>query len=497
MAEGGLVVLVGAGPGDPGLLTLAGKEALEKAQVVLHDRLAGDAVLSLVPESVLRIDVGKASGDHPIPQNEINALMAEHAQAGKRVVRLKGGDPFLFGRGGEEAEYLRELGIPFRVIPGVSSASAVPAVAGIALTHRRLASSVHIVSGHGGGGGNTAMPYRELARLDGTLVFLMGVAALPKICSGLLDAGLAPDTPAALIENGSLASQRRLLSPLSEMPERAAAAGFIPPAVLVVGRVCSLAERLDWTVGLPLRGKRVLAAGSAATAGRLAARLRELGCGVDELACIRQAPLPQPENVWRDLFGYEWVVFTSRFGAGLFFSEMRRRTIDIRRLGMIKFAVVGPGTAEVLRDRGIVPDLEPAGGGGGNLAIELTERVERGPVLLYRARGAERELDARLGEKGVSFEAADAYETRDCEISGAAWRKRLESGGYDAVIVASGSAARSLASLAGAAGYSPPWLLCFGKSAAVNAQALGLSAEAVDPATLEGVAELLLTRWGK
>jgi uroporphyrinogen III methyltransferase/synthase len=253
MAEKGSVILVGAGPGDPGLLTLAGKAAIENADVVLYDRLVGSEILALIPPTAIRIDVGKHKGRHTVPQEEIRQLILCHARAGKTVVRLKGGDPYLFGRGAEELEQVAREGIPFRVIPGVTSALAVPAYAGIPVTHREYASSLHILTGHGKEGNPPDIPYAELARLKGTLVFLMGLAAVDKICSGLILAGLPEDTPAALIENGTCANQRKLLATLATLPERSQAAAIASPALLVVGEVCRLAPVLDWTACLTLQ----------------------------------------------------------------------------------------------------------------------------------------------------------------------------------------------------------------------------------------------------
>ena len=233
----GSVILVGAGPGDPGLLTQKGRQAIENAQVVVYDRLVSPAILSLIPKDAEKINVGKESSNHLVPQEEINRILLRKAQEDKRVVRLKGGDPFLFGRGGEELELLEAAGIPFQVVPGVTSALSVPAYAGIPVTHRDFCSSVHIITGHARAGAELSIDFDALKRTGGTLVFLMGVTSLPKICKGLLDAGMAPDMPAAVVERGTLPRQRKLVSTLERLPLEAEKAGVKSPAIIVVGKV--------------------------------------------------------------------------------------------------------------------------------------------------------------------------------------------------------------------------------------------------------------------
>ena len=248
----GMVTLVGAGPGDPGLLTVKGRQALEQAQVVVYDRLVGPEILALIPAQAEAIDVGKRASHHPVPQEQISRILLEKAQQGKRVVRLKGGDPFLFGRGGEELELLSEHHIPFQEVPGITSAIAAPAYAGIPVTHRDWASSLHIVTGHQRAGKELTIDFEALVRAGGTLVFLMGVSALEAICRGLLDAGMDPATPVAVVERGTTPEQRRVSAPLGQLSQAARQAAVESPAVIVVGGVCSLAEDFDWYDSLPL-----------------------------------------------------------------------------------------------------------------------------------------------------------------------------------------------------------------------------------------------------
>ena len=254
----GKVWLVGAGPGDRGLMTLRGREVLEQADVVVYDALVGDGILSMIPEAAELIYVGKRSSHHAMVQEDINRVLLEQALAGRRVVRLKGGDPFLFGRGGEELELLAANGVPFEIVPGVTSAFAVPAYNGIPVTHRDLCSSVHVITGHRRAGKTLDIDFEALARTGGTLVFLMGVAALHDIVQGLMDAGMAEDTPAAVLEKGATARQRRVSGTLGTLEDEAARAAVQTPAIIVVGGVCALAERFAWREALPLHGVKAL-----------------------------------------------------------------------------------------------------------------------------------------------------------------------------------------------------------------------------------------------
>ena len=287
----GKVTLVGAGPGDPGLLTRKGLEALQNAEVVVYDRLVGPAILALMPEHAEQINVGKQASHHPIPQDQINRILLDKALEGKNVVRLKGGDPFLFGRGGEELELLVQHGVPFEEVPGITSAIAAPAYGGIPVTHRDCCSSLHIVTGHQRAGKELDIDFEALVRTGGTLVFLMGVSALPALCRGLLDAGMAPDTPAATVESGTTPAQRRTSATLADLPRRAAEVGVESPAVIVVGQVCALAEQFDWFDRLPLKGKTVVVTRPKERAGTLSGRLRSLGADVWEYPCIATVPL--------------------------------------------------------------------------------------------------------------------------------------------------------------------------------------------------------------
>ena len=408
----GSVILVGAGPGDPGLLTQKGRQAIENAQVVVYDRLVSPAILSLIPKDAEKINVGKESSNHLVPQEEINRILLRKAQEDKRVVRLKGGDPFLFGRGGEELELLEAAGIPFQVVPGVTSALSVPAYAGIPVTHREFCSSVHIITGHARAGAELSIDFDALKRTGGTLVFLMGVTSLPKICKGLLDAGMAPDIPAAVIEKGTCPGQRKLISTLEKLPSEAEKAGVKSPAIIVVGKVCSLSNRFDWFDCLSLKGKTVVVTRPEDRSGTLTQRLRELGAEAVDYPCIRTVAReenPELEEAIGNLSRYRCLVFTSPAGPEIFFRRLRAAGRDARALSGLTLAAIGPKTAKALEKHGVTADLVPETYDSDHLAKAL-EAVE-GPVLLCRASRGSTALPEMLERKGIPFADVPIYDT--------------------------------------------------------------------------------------
>ena len=408
----GSVILVGAGPGDPGLLTQKGRQAIENAQVVVYDRLVSPAILSLIPRDAEKINVGKESSNHLVPQEEINRILLRKAQEDKRVVRLKGGDPFLFGRGGEELELLEAAGIPFQVVPGVTSALSVPAYAGIPVTHRDFCSSVHIITGHARAGAELHIDFEALRRTGGTLVFLMSVSSLPRICRGLLDAGMAPDMPAAVVERGTLPRQRKLVSTLEKLPSEAEKAGVKSPAIIVVGKVCALSSRFDWFDGLPMKGKTVVVTRPEDRSGTLTQRLRELGAEVVDYPCIRTVAReenPELEEAMENLSRYRCLVFTSPAGPEIFFRRLRAAGRDARALSGLTLAAIGPKTAKAMERFGVTADLVPETYDSDHLAKAL-EAVE-GPVLLCRASRGSTALPEMLERKGIPFADVPIYDT--------------------------------------------------------------------------------------
>ena len=359
----GKVYLIGSGPGDPGLLTLKGKDCLNKADVVIYDFLANDALLGHCRPGAELIYVGKQASSHTLTQDKINELLVEKAREASVVVRLKGGDPYIFGRGGEEAEVLKDAGIPFEVVPGVSSAVAAPAYAGIPLTHRRFASSVAFVTGHEDPTKEeTRMKWRNMAVATDTLVFLMGVKNLGRIADHLIRNGRSPETPAALIQWGTTTRQRTLVSDLKHIEKRAKEENFQPPSVFVVGDVVSLRDSIAWFEQAPLFGKRILVTRSREQASALSERLSELGAEPVEFPTIRiREPLDRSEadRAVNGIDAYDWVIFTSINGVKYFLERMMQKGLDIRDLKGKRLAAIGPGTAGALESLGCRVDVVP------------------------------------------------------------------------------------------------------------------------------------------
>lgn len=357
----GTVYLVGAGPGDPGLLTLRAARLLRTADIVIHDALVGEGILDLIRPDARRIDVGKRFGGRRTRQDRINELLIESAASARIVVRLKGGDPFIFGRGGEEALALRAAGIPFRVVPGITAAVGVSAYAGIPLTHRDFASAVTFVTGHEDIDRRTKrVEWESLARLGGTLVIYMGMAGLDAISRRLIEGGRAAGTPAAAIEWGTHARQRTVEAPLSEIAARAGEAGIGAPALVVVGEVAALRAGISWFDQLPLRGRRILVARSRAQPSRITAALRNLGAEVTEYPRLRAEPVaraPAVDRAFGEMDRYRWVLFTSPAAVAHFWREAADRGLDSRLLGGVRVASLGLATSRALGRRGISPDL--------------------------------------------------------------------------------------------------------------------------------------------
>ena len=395
-AEGsGSVSLVGAGPGDPGLITVAGRERLRRADVVVYDRLAHPALVAEAPADAERIYVGKASADHAVPQDEIGRLLVDRARAGKRVVRLKGGDPFVFGRGGEEADDLVAAGVEFDVVPGITSAIAVPAYAGIPITHRDAASSFAVVTGHEAPGKPASrIDWAALATGVDTLVFLMGRRALAEIAAQLIAEGRDPATPAAAIEWGTTPRQRTVAAPLSELADAAEAAALSPPTVIVVGDVVALRERLRWYDDRPLFGKRVLVTRTRAQAGKLSSALWDAGAEPIEFPAIEivpRDPAPAVAAATRLAAGdYDWAVFTSANGVDAFWRAVEAAGLDARAFGGVRLAAIGPATVDALAAHGLRTDVVPgslrrrgagrgagAGGRGGRPRLAASGRRAR------------------------------------------------------------------------------------------------------------------------
>jgi len=410
------VYLIGAGPGDPGLFTLRGKELLKKADVVVYDYLANHALLQWARADAELIYVGKKAGDHALPQDEINTLLVQKAREGKLVARLKGGDPYIFGRGGEEAEELLDAGVEFEEVPGISSTIAGPAYAGIPLTHRAFASSVTLITGHEDPEkAGSAHDWKALAAGANTLVFVMGMKKLPEISRKLIEAGLPPDTPAALIHWGTTPRHRSLVSTLEKLPQEALAQDFANPSLIVVGGVVSLRDRLNWFEKKALLGRGIVVTRAREQASGLANMLAELGADVIQFPTISISPLAdygRVDTAIAELDGYDWLIFTSVNGVGHFWRRLAVCGKDSRALGGRKVAAIGPATAEELRARGIEPDFIPEKYLAEGVAEGVTALGVAGKrVLVPRAKEAREVLPDELRKAGATVDVLPVYQT--------------------------------------------------------------------------------------
>jgi uroporphyrinogen III methyltransferase/synthase len=415
-ARPGVVYLVGAGPGDPGLLTARALELIASADAILHDRLIPAEALAGAREEAELLYVGKEPGDASVPQDQIEAKLVELAEAGKSVVRLKGGDPFVFGRGGEEAEALVDAGIPFEVVPGITAGIAAPAYAGIPVTHRDEASAVAFVTGHEDPAKEaSALDWEALARFPGTLVLYMGVKRLDEIARALISEGRAPGEPAAVVERGTLPDQRVVTAPLAEIAATAAEQGIKPPAVTVIGPAARRRDSLDWLERRPLHGKKVVVTRARAQASGLARRLSSLGAEVVELPAIRIEPRIESEEVRRavsDLHDYALICLTSTNGVRLLWEALAAAGRDSRALANATVAAIGPGTAAALAERGINADIVPERFVAEALLEALEPvKVEGQPVLVARAAEARSTLPDGLRKRGAEVDVVALYDT--------------------------------------------------------------------------------------
>jgi len=480
------VWLVGAGPGDPGLLTLRGAEVLRAAEVVVHDRLANPALLDLAPPDALRISVGKAPGNVEMDQDGINAVLVEHGASGKRVVRLKGGDPFVFGRGGEEAEALMAAGVAFEVVPGITSAIAAAAYGGIPVTHRGLSTHVTIVTGHEDPAkGRTDVDWEALARAGGTLVILMGASRLADIADRLIAGGRAPETPVAAVRNGTRADQRTVRATLATIAD----AGVRAPSAIVVGAVAAL--DLAWFENRPLFGKRIVVTRAREQASELRLQLEALGAEVLELPAIRVEPV---DFVLPALGGYSWLVFTSANGVRAFFERgLDAAGLDARALGGLRLAAIGPGTAAALEARGLRPDLVPDRFVAESLLEGFPAPATPGErVLLARAEQARDVLPEGLGERGYVVDVLPVYRTVPAEPDPSVV-EQIRAGKVDALTFTSSSTVTNFVDAIGELTGPQPLVVSIGPVTSATARERGLRVDAeADPHTIEGLVEAAL-----
>ncbi len=480
------VALVGAGPGDPGLLTVRGAEVLGGAEVVVYDRLVHPSLLELAPAGAERVYVGKAPGRAEIEQADINALLVEHGRAGRAVVRLKGGDPFVFGRGGEEAEALAAAGVPFEVVPGITSAIGAPAYAGIPVTHRGVSTHFTVVTGHEDPAKSAAdVDWEALARAGGTLVILMGAGRVGDIAARLIEGGRPADTPVAAVRNGTRADQQTIRATLATVAD----AGVQAPAAIVVGDVAGL--DLSWFESRPLFGRSVVVTRAREQASELRHKLEVLGAEVIELPAIALEPVAfEPPPLDR----YGWLVFTSANGVHAFFDRgLDPAGLDARALASTRVAAIGPGTAAALAERGVRADLIPER----FVAESLLEAFPApGPggerVLLVRAEQARDVVPAGLAERGYEVDVLAVYRTATANPDPAVV-ERVRTGDVDALTFTSSSTVSNLCDLLGGVPASQPLVASIGPVTSKTAMERGLrvDVEATEH-TIDGLVDALL-----
>lgn len=417
----GKVFLVGAGPGDPELITAKGMIRLNDCDAVVYDSLSSDRLLALAPENAEKIYVGKRAGHHSMKQEEINEILVRLGKEGKTVVRLKGGDPFVFGRGGEEIQALQAAAIPYETVPGVTSAVAVPEHVGIPVTHRAMSRSFHVMTGHTLANGETLPPdFPAFARLSGTLVFLMGLGNLHPIVEGLLAAGKPADLPAAVIENGTLPEERFVKGTLGTIEKLVKEAGIGTPAIIVVGETASLDMR--GTICRPLDGIRVSVTGTESFSERLIRSLTALGARAENICRMGVRSFAggaEMRRAYRNLSSYTWTVFTSANAVRLFFEGLLEAGLDYRSMGHLKLAAVGKGTAQELRRFGFLADYVPDRYQVEDLARGLGELADgRDRILIPRSAGGSRAMNEILENEGIPYDDVVLYDVKT------EWRER-------------------------------------------------------------------------
>jgi uroporphyrinogen III methyltransferase / synthase len=483
------VYLVGAGPGDPGLLTVRGAEVLRVADVVVHDRLADASLLDLAPARARRIDVGKAPGG-PVQQDQINEVLIAEGGAGRTVVRLKGGDPFVFGRGGEEALALRAAGVPFEVVPGITSAIAVPAYAGVPVTHRGLSTSFTVVTGHSRHAVDRETNWQALAQAGDTIVVLMGVAHRDLIATRLIEGGLAVDTPVVAVHWGTRPEQRTTRIRLDEL----GATSLETPVTIVIGAVAGL--DLAWFEQRPLFGRKVVVTRARSQSPGLVQRLLALGARPVEIPTIRIEP-PGDGGAALDAGvdglrsgRYEWLVFTSANAV----SALLERIEDVRALAGAKIAAVGPGTADALASYRLVPDLVPERQLAAGLVEAFPDPPEPGMEVLFPRAAAGRDvLPDGLRASGWVVDVVEAYQTVPVDAGD---DLKAAAAAADAVCFTSSSTVTGFVEACGA-GAVPGVVVCIGPVTADTARAEGLHVDAVaEQHTLDGLIEALVQALG-
>jgi uroporphyrinogen III methyltransferase/synthase len=500
MIEPGKVYLVGAGPGDPGLITARGLEILRGADAVVFDRLASEKLLAEARPDAELIDAGKRRDDHRMTQDEINAELVRLAKEGKSVCRLKGGDPFVFGRGGEEALELVENDLPWEVVPGVTSVIGAPAYAGIPVTQRGMSASFTVVTGsEDPDKPDSLIDWRALANVGGTLAFVMGWKAMPDIAAALIENGMRAETPAALVQWGTTAQQKSVTAPLSGIVEAGTAAGIGAPVVLVVGQVASLREKLKWFDSRPLFGRKVLVTRARTQASKLAEALEAYGAQTVQFPAIDVVPVSDPaplDDALKGLSGYDWVAFTSANAVKAVWERLEALNLDVRAFQNAKIAAVGPATSRALGAIGLRADLVPDRFDADALIERLMALNSPPKRLLFPRSAIGREaLPDGLRAAGVAVDEVTAYETKMPETSGAEARAAYEAG-IDVTTFTSSSSVKNLVALLGGDVdiVNGTLIACMGPITAEAAVESGLRVDLVaDVQTIDGLVESIVS----
>jgi uroporphyrinogen III methyltransferase/synthase len=490
----GKVWLVGAGPAETDLLTIKAKKIIEQADVVVYDRLVGQGIIMLIPDEAKSIDAGKRAGNHTMPQEQINHILLQEALLGKNVVRLKGGDPFLFGRGGEELELLSRNEIPYEIIPGVTSAISVPAYNGIPVTHRDYCSSVHIITGHREKDKSYDIDFEALVKTKGTLVFLMGSSALGDICEGLLKAGMEKDMPAAILQKGTTSKQKRIVATISNLEKEVKNHGVATPAIIVVGKVCQLAEEFSWYEKLPLSGKKIVVTRPMESVSTLSEKLKNKGAEVLEIPTIRIVPIKENKalkHAFEQLTQYQWLVFTSPLGVDVFFNAMWEENVDIRRLADIKVAVIGEGTKKKVEDRGILVDLLPECYDGKSLGEAIRKNCNDGDrILIPRARIGNNEMIEEISKNpNINISDIPTYDTVYREPKIINLKNEFELGEIDFVVFTSKSTVKGFVEATNGLDYSLVSAVCIGEQTQTEAKKYKIKTMTAKKATIDSLVE--------
>ena len=492
----GIVYLVGAGPGDEDLMTRKGLNVLREADVVVYDSLASSSLLNEVRDDAELIFAGKRSSHHFKKQYETNQLLIDLAKEGKNVVRLKGGDPYIFGRGGEEGQELRAAGVDFVVVPGISSSYSVPAYCGIPVTHRDYASSFHVITGHEGNhkNGATVLDYGTLAREEGTLIFLMGLKNLPNIVKNLIENGKDSKTPAGVLQEGTTARQKMAVGTLENIVEVVEREGIQTPAITVVGDVVSLAGELSWYGGKPLSGQRVLVTGSRSMVERLSPLLKEEGAEAISFSLIRTEAMDTPEfdRAMADIDSYTWIVLTSANGVECFFDKLKAMRKDIRDFKDVHFAVIGDGTKKALEGHGIYSDLIPTAYSSKDMAAAMVPHMKpTDKVLLLRAEEANAVLPDSLTAAGIDHTCVSLYHTVVDERKADELSRLVET--VDYITFASSSAVRAFVSMAGSLENVSAKYISIGPVTTKTAEAEGLHVDRTAAVyTAQGIVDAII-----